>query len=92
MSVFVTRDGRTVESRPHEATFLGKHNEPKSKILLFLMDRKHRGIITGFTAKQLHMETGVNYNYLLTKLSKWAKWGGPCFSYIIGDRGIHFVH
>ena len=57
----------------------------------------------GLNARQLHSESGVNYDYLRSRLGKWFKWGyvsrrahddrtgKPMFYYTIATRGEHFI-
>ncbi|MBA7647904.1 hypothetical protein ES703_55683 [subsurface metagenome] len=61
---------------PHKATFRGVHNAAKTKVLMVLYDRElQKGVSTGLTARQLHFESGVNYDTLRSRLGKWHGWG-----------------
>ena len=84
--------------------FRGIHNFSKTKAFLVLYDRKvHRGIDTGLGVRDLHLESGVSYDYLRTKLVKWAKWGylnrrpvegkngRVTWAYTIGAKGERFI-
>lgn len=87
----------------HIATFNGRHNSNISKTLIVLYSRKQRGITAGLSAKELHLATGVSYDNLRAKLTKWYNWryldrravgvdgGRPHYVYTIAERGIHFV-
>lgn len=98
-----TRDGRTVIARPHEATFNGKHNSAKARTLIVLYHLKHKLSDTrGLTLKQLAITSGVSYSTLKSSLGDWCMWKyvkrrviegttRPMFSYVIGQRGEHFV-
>ena len=90
--------------RPHIATFSGVHNASKAKVLIILNHRKYNlRLSTGLNVRQLHLESGVNYNYLRSRLGKWFKWkylsrkayddgnGRPMFYYTIAVRGEHFI-
>lgn len=57
---------------------------------------------TGLTLGQLVDESGVSYQYVKTRITKWCAWGflqrrftvqkgRPVYSYSIGERGIHFI-
>jgi hypothetical protein len=98
-----TRDGRTVIARPHEATFNGLHNSAKARTLIVLYHLKHKLSDTrGLTLKQLAITSGVSYSTLKSSLGDWYMWKyvkrrviegttRPMFSYVIGQRGEHFV-
>ena len=89
---------------PREATFKGAHNASKCKTLLLLYHRKHKlGLGTGLSARDIHLQSGVGYDYLRARLGVWFKWGylsrrltinytgKPAFSYTIAKRGEHFI-
>lgn len=92
--------GRFHDSQPHEATFNGKHNMAKSKVLIVLLARYKQGL-GGLSARELHNATGVSLTVLKTKLSQWAKWKyvvrrvasgyRPHYSYTISERGAKFI-
>lgn len=86
------------------ATFRGCHNSAKVKVFILLWDRKYRlSIKSGFTAREIHDLTGVNYNYLKSRLGKWHKWhyltrrsvdrnvGRSVYTYSIAKRGVDFI-
>ena len=88
----------------HIATFKGRHNSVKSKVLIVLYHRRFKlGNRTGVGVAELAGLTGCNYNYLKSRLGKWAGWryinrslsigerGHPAFLYSIDDRGKRFV-
>lgn len=87
----------------HLATFRGIHNASKTKALMVLYDRLlNQGITTGLTALELHLASGVNYNTLRSRLSRWNAWGyvkrrgnasrgKPILMYTLGERGKHFL-
>lgn len=95
-----TKNGKTVIARPHEATFKGRHNACKSKVLIVLY--KIRGYPKGLSLSELARDTGVKYSYLESRLGKWVQWdyidrkikqgdNRPVYCYYISARGIHFV-
>ena len=86
------------------ATFKGKHNRSKSKVLLLLYHVKHHQEDTsGRTARWLYINSGVPYSSLQSRLGQWAKWGyvtrhtskgldgKPCWYYRLGIKGKKFV-
>jgi len=99
MRPFNSKDGRLIIPSSHTADFTGKNNSAKSKVLIWLshIKGKYR------TARQLHDETGVNYDYLRSRLSFWyniryvnrkailPRKGRPVWAYEIAERGEHFV-
>ena len=98
------KDGKTRIAHPHIATFRGKHNASKSKILLICYHQKFMEQSTiGFSARELAEISGVSYSYLKKRLSKWVEWkyllrkatagphGKPVFVYSIATRGSHFL-
>jgi hypothetical protein len=99
----IHKDGKLIIARPHEATFKGKHNACKSKVLIVLYHRKYRLVDnTGLSLKELADASGVKYFYLETRLSKWVEWGyvirkikmggnRPVYCYLIAKRGQQFV-
>jgi len=91
--------------QPHLASFNGIHNASKTKALIILDHYKHKlRLSTGLNVRQLHSESGVNYDYLRSRLGKWFKWkyvsrrahddgtGRPMFYYTIAARGEHFIN
>ena len=83
------------------ATFNGRHNAVKSKILLtvLLNKEKENG---SMSARQLADASGEDYDYLLTRLGLWTKWKylirhtksgdiRPVYCYSIGKRGEDFI-
>lgn len=100
MRPFYTKDGRLIVPVDHMADFTGNNNSSKSKVLIYLLHRKGQYR----TARQIHEETGANYDYLRARLSFWfniryinrrvvthAK-GRPMWAYCIAERGEHFVN
>ena len=98
------KDGKTRIAHPHIATFRGKHNASKSKVLLICYHRKFMEHSTiGLGARELAETSGVNYSYLKKRLPKWVEWkyllrkatagpqGKPVFVYSIAVRGSHFL-
>ena len=89
--------------KEHYASFRGLNNRSKAKTLitLFLLEREHW--ISGLIAKDLARASGVSYDYLVARLSKWRKWGylkrravdvgkgRPQFKYSLAKRGEHFI-
>jgi hypothetical protein len=84
------------------ATFRGKHNEAKSKVLITLLDSKEKGY-GGLTLKEIARESSVSYEYLKSRLGKWYQWKyitrhvtngstRPVYSYSIAVRGEAFVN
>ena len=84
--------------------FRGVHNFSKTKAFLVLYDRKHhKGVNTGLGVRELHLLSGVDYDYLRTKLVKWAQWGylnrrpvegrngRATWAYTIGAKGERFI-
>ncbi len=104
MRQFYSKDGRLITPRPHEAHFEGKHNASKAKVLIYLEYRYRKGFYHGMTAQQLHDATGVNFNYLKSRLTYWyhigylkrgvieREKGRSLYTYRIDDRGIRFVY
>ena len=100
--LYKNKDGDIVVSKPHIATFNGKHNASKTKMLLVLYQRSIRGL-PGLTARGIVLESGLNHNYVRVKLSKLCEWGylsrravdggkcGPVYRYSIAKRGEHFL-
>ena len=99
MQPFYSKDKRVIVPRDHVACFIGKNNSAKGKTLLYLLHEKGKY----FTARQLHEETGVSYDYLRQRLSFWfniryldrapsiSVKGKLAWGYCIDDRGEHFV-
>ncbi len=99
MQPFYSKDKRVIVPREHIADFTGLNNSSKSKVLLYLLHEKGKY----FTARQLHEETGVSYDYLRGRLSFWyniryldrapiiSVKGKLAWGYRIDDRGEHFV-
>ena len=99
MNPFYSKDGRLIVPVDHYADFTGKNNSSKSKILLWLQFKKG----AHYTARQLHNDTGVNYDYLRGRLSFWyniryvnrevrvRQKGSPAWAYCIAERGEIFI-
>lgn len=91
--------GRMIEPVDHIANFTGKNNHCKGKVLVYLLHIEGKYL----TAAQLHIKTGVSYNYLKARLSFWFNIryinrkihaparGKPTWCYCIAERGKHFV-
>lgn len=87
----------------HIATFKGKHNMNKAKILLYLYAKKMRGDPSGRSAREIYLATGVPYNYLKSRLGVLTDWGyldrraigrkkgRAIYHYRIAERGVRFV-
>ena len=84
--------------------FNGIHNLSKTKAFLVLYDlRFHKGDIEGLGVSELHNRSGVDYDYLRTKLSRWAAWGylkrkpveggngRTTWAYTISAKGERFI-
>jgi predicted ArsR family transcriptional regulator len=86
-----------------KATFNGRHNKQKSKLLIVLYDRlknlKKRG---GLRIRELAGASGVSYDYLRARLTLLYGWGyihrriikkynRPIYRYTITKKGIRFV-
>ena len=100
MRPFNSKDGRLIVPRDHTAYFGGRNNSSKGKVLIWLQHNKGRFL----TARQLHDETSVSYDYLRARLSFWFNIrylnrkvvaphkGKPVWAYCIAERGEHFVN
>lgn len=99
MRSFISKDGRQIIPVDHIASFKGKCNSCKSKVLLILNHFKDKYL----TAREINEYTGVSYEYLEARLSFWyniryvnrkptspAK-GRPIWKYQIAERGKRFV-
>lgn len=104
MPIFQNRAGKLIISKPHIATFNGVHNASKTKVFIVLYHLKHKlGLNIGLNVLDLHLQSGVNYDYLRTKLGKWHEWGflsrkpvdsgkgRAVYTYMIAKRGEHFI-
>jgi hypothetical protein len=81
----------------------GIHNISKTRAFLVLYDRKyHKKDTTGLGVHELHLQSGVDYDYLRTKLVKWAQWGylnrrpvevrgRATWAYTIAAKGERFI-
>ena len=81
----------------------GIHNISKTKALLVLYDRKHhKKDNSGLGVLALHRLSGVDYDYLRTKLSTWCRWnylsrspveskGRAIWAYTIATKGERFI-
>jgi len=103
-STFTTKTGKHVETKPHFATFNEKHNVSKCKVLITLYHRKYKlKVNTGLGVSELHKQSGVNYDYIKSRVTKWVEWrylersvkdnrvGRPLYVYRLADRGRHFI-
>ncbi|MFC2040433.1 hypothetical protein ACFLTW_04600 [Chloroflexota bacterium] len=100
MIPFYSKDGRLIAPRNHTAYFGGRNNSAKGKVLIWLLHKKGRFL----TARQIHDQTGVSYDYLRARLSFWfniryinrkailPSKGRPLWAYGIAERGEHFVN
>ncbi len=101
---FVTKAGKHVETRPHFATFNEKHNASKAKVLITLYHRLLKLKLTnGLGVSELHWQSGVNYDYIKSRITKWCEWGylkrktqenntgRPIYVYSLDERGRHFI-
>ncbi len=102
--IFTTKAGRRVETRPHFASFNEIHNASKSKVLILLYHRSHKlRAATGLGVGEISKQSGVNYDYVKARVSKWVGWGylertisnsspgRPIYLYRIAKRGEHFI-
>ena len=101
---FTTRQGKHVETRPHFAAFDDKHNSSKSRVIIVLYHRKYKAQNnTGLGVGDLHKQSGVNYDYIKSRVTKWVDWGylersvkdnkigRPLYVYTLAERGRHFI-
>jgi len=101
---FTTRAGKHVETRPHFATFNERHNASKAKVLITLYHRLHKLRLTnGLGVAELHEQSGVGYDYIKSRVTKWCEWGylkrsvrdnkigRPIYVYTLDERGKHFI-
>lgn len=103
ISPFVASDGRLIIPKRHIATFQGKHNKNKAKVLIFLYYVRFHGFNKSYGAQELSIFTGCPYQSVLNSLGKWYKWRyldrravgadgmRPHYAYTIGERGVHFI-
>jgi len=93
-----TKEGKFVMAHPHEATFRGRHNAVKAKVLIIL----HRLEGRALSLSELANVTGESYGYIGSRLAKWVEWGylkrsiklginRPVYGYSIAKRGVRFV-
>jgi len=54
------------------ATFRGKHNANKAKVLLFLYEEADTG--RWFRARELHAMLGIPLRSICTSLPRWCRW------------------
>jgi len=93
-----------IQRQPHKATFEGRHNSSKARVLLSLYEIMFtHGVNKGFNAGEIHLLSGVPINTINASLPKWHRWhyvarraqvngnGKPAFFYYLGARGKHFV-
>ena len=102
-SVFITKGGVRVQTRPHFATFNEKHNASRVKCYLVLYHHRYKlQEADGLTLGELHRASGVNYNYIKSKIAFWCSWGfckrkvalgdgKPAYRYSLDKRGKHFI-
>jgi hypothetical protein len=96
---FIAKDGRRIIARPHIAVFNKKHNACKAKVLILLYHRKYiDNTVSGLRIRDVHKLTGVSYEYIKFRVSKWVAWGylsrqgdSKPYTYSIADRGRHIV-
>lgn len=102
--IFMNKDGKVIISKSHIATFNGVHNASKAKVFIVLYHLKYKlGLNTGLNVLDLYLQSGVNYDYLRSKLGKWYEWGflsrrpvdsgkgRAVYTYMIAKRGEHFI-
>ncbi len=76
----------------------------RPRCLQFLYHRKHKlGLNDGLNVWDIHLQSGVDYDYLRSRLRKWKEWGylnrkpvdtgvgRPEYQYTIAKRGEHFI-
>ena len=99
MRAFVSREGKLIQPKPHQACFLGRNNSVKSKCLMVLYSRQQAGQ-GGLTLRQLASITGASLAYLENKSGRWWEWRYVNrsktghhwhYSYTIAKRGVHFL-
>lgn len=103
-STFTTKSGKGVETKPHFASFDDKHNASKCKVLIVLYHRKHKlQDASGIGVNELHRASGVSYDYIKARVTKWVQWGymersvrdvktgRPIYVYKLAARGKHFI-
>jgi len=100
---FYASDGRLITPKRHIATFRGKHNVNKSKVLIYLFSRLYQGFNDALSAQELIRFTGCPHKSVLNKLTFWynirylnrravgVDGGRPHYTYTLAERGIHFV-
>jgi len=82
------------------ASFRGKNNCAKAKVLITLYLRRQQGIKRGMTFMEVTRASKIPYGSFHP--SRWHRWnyinrrlslegGKPCYLYTIALRGIHFV-
>ena len=87
---------------PPKASFNGKHNKVKAKVLITLYLRTLENINTGLSARELAELSGEKLISITGKLSAWTRWGlvrqrpgrigTKCMAvYSLGKKGNHYV-
>lgn len=103
-SIFTTKAGKHVETKPHLAIFNDRHNGSKCRVLIVLYHRKYKlKDTTGLGVGELHRQSGVNYDYIKSRVTKWVEWkylerkvrdnkaGRPLYVYTLAERGRHII-
>ena len=88
----------------HYATFLGKHNRVKARVLVFLYDRLITlGESSGLSVNELSVLTHVSKGSLASLCTRWHSWhylnrrfkydssGTMMYGYTLSQRGQWFV-
>jgi hypothetical protein len=101
---FVNKNGKPFVTRRHTATFNEIHNASRSMAYLVLYHRRYTlGKETGLGVRALSNQSGVDYDYIRAKIGKWVSWGfllrkvavpesgRPYYTYMMDERGKHFV-
>ena len=87
---------------PPKASFNGKHNKVKAKVLITLYLRTLENINTGLSARELAEQSGEKLSTIKRKVYAWAKWelvrqkpgrvGTRCVAlYYILPKVMHYV-
>lgn len=78
-------EGELFETKPHYASFRGKHNRVKLRLFICLLVLQQKlGEKQSYGIKEIERYTGISYRYLASRLKQLAEW-----EYLINDgRGI----
>ena len=86
-----------LRARIHMATFRGRHNATKSKVLIVLYHFNEKGYFKGFDVNDLAERTMCPLSSIKSGVCRWTKWryltriDSTPYRYKIAHRGIHFV-